>query len=149
MSRLAIRVRARVGVRVGVRGRGRVRGRIRVRVGVRVRVRVRVRMGVPLEDVGAQLEAHELGDLLVHALGLGLLHVLLEAVEQAQLDHRRVHRHVLHILEVGREGEPLRRGRPAGLLLELPRAELLEAETAVAERSGDVDVQEDIVLVKG
>ena len=81
MSRLAIRVRVRVWVRVGVRVRGRVRGRIRVRVGVRVRVRVRVRMGVPLEDVGAQLEAHELGDLLVHALGLDLLHVLLEAVE--------------------------------------------------------------------
>ena len=35
-------------------------------------------MGVPLEDIGAQLEAHELGDLLVHALGLDLLHVLLE-----------------------------------------------------------------------
>ena len=113
-----------------------------------MRVRVRVRMGVPLEDVGAQLEAHELGDLLVHALGLDLLHVLLEAVEQAQLDHRRVHRHVLHILEVGREGEPLRGGRPALIHPELPRAELLEAEAAVAERSGDVDVQEDIVLAR-
>jgi hypothetical protein len=55
----------------------------------------------------------------------------------------------LHVLEVGREGEPLRRDRPARLLLELPRAELLEAEPAVAQGRGHVDVQEDVVLLIG
>eukprot|EP00964_Phaeocystis_antarctica_P000316 scaffold164_cov51-Phaeocystis_antarctica.AAC.1 len=52
-------------------------------------------MHAPLEDVGAQIEAHQLGYLLVHPLGLDLLDVFLEAVEETQLDHGRVHRDVL------------------------------------------------------
>ena len=55
----------------------------------------------------------------------------------------------LHVLEVGREGEPLRRDRPARIRLELPRAELLKAEPAVAQGRGDVDMQEDVVLLIG
>ena len=58
-----------------------------------------------------------------------------------------MHRDVLHVLEVGREGEPLRRGAPARVAPELPRAELLEAQPPVAHRRGDVDVQEDVELL--